>query len=165
MNYCYCDTLIGCIIIGATDTAVTSLYFEEKENSQNIVENETQLLKEAKKQILEYFSGERFTFELPLEPEGTPFQKSVWKALESIAYGKTNTYGEIAQLIGSPKAARAVGMANHRNPISIIIPCHRVIGANGKLVGYGGGLDKKEKLLSIEKQFCTQRQFCMKKEK
>lgn len=157
MNYCYCDTLIGRIIIGATDTAVTSLYFEEKENSQNIVENETQLLKEAKKQILEYFSGERFTFELPLEPEGTPFQKSVWKALESIAYGKTNTYGEIAQLIGNPKAARAVGMANHRNPISIIIPCHRVIGANGKLVGYGGGLDKKEKLLSIEKQFCTQR--------
>ncbi len=89
-------------------------------------------------------------FDLPLEPAGTEFQKSVWVALQAIPYGETRSYGDMARQIGNPKACRAVGMANNRNPISIVIPCHRVIGADGSLVGYGGGLDLKQKLLTLE---------------
>ena len=92
------------------------------------------------------------TFDLPLAPKGTAFQQSVWRALESIPYGEVRSYGDIARQIGNPKACRAIGGANNRNPIAIVIPCHRVIGADGRLVGYGGGLDKKEMLLSLERQ-------------
>ena len=92
-------------------------------------------------------------FDLPLDPIGTEFQKKVWQALKEIPFGETRSYGEIAKLIGNEKASRAVGMANNKNPIAIIIPCHRVIGANGKLVGYAGGLDLKEKLLKLEKNY------------
>lgn len=111
---------------------------------------ETPLLCEAKKQFDEYFRGMRRTFDLPLCPKGTSFQQAVWRELRKIPYGKTATYGEIAAKIGNPRASRAVGMANNKNPIGIIIPCHRVIGAQGKLVGYAGGLDKKEFLLALE---------------
>ena len=97
-------------------------------------------------------AGRRREFQLPLAPKGTEFQQKVWKALLDIPYGETRSYGEIARAIGNPKASRAVGMANNRNPIAIIIPCHRVIGSTGKLVGYGGGLDKKEFLLNLERQ-------------
>ncbi|MGL6114268.1 MAG: methylated-DNA--[protein]-cysteine S-methyltransferase [Cetobacterium sp.] len=102
-------------------------------------------------QLLEYLKGERKEFSIPLSLEGTEFQKKVWEALKEIPYGKTVSYKDIAIAIGNPKGARAVGMANNRNPIMIIVPCHRVIGKNGKLVGYGGGLPLKEKLLEIEK--------------
>ena len=112
---------------------------------------ETPLIRECFNQLKEYFQGTRREFTIPIEAEGSEFQKKVWKALLDIPYGQTRTYKEIAIAIGNEKACRAVGMANNRNPISIIIPCHRVIGANGKLVGYGGGLDIKEKLLNIEK--------------
>lgn len=101
-------------------------------------------------QLSEYFSGERLTFDLPLVLQGTPFQKKVWEALQQIPYGETRTYKDIAQSIGAPKAIRAVGNANNKNPLPVIIPCHRVIGSNGSLVGYGGGLDKKHDLLEIE---------------
>lgn len=101
-------------------------------------------------QLNEYFSGRRKTFKLNLALEGTPFQQRVWKALQTIPYGRTLSYGQIAHAIGRPKAVRAVGAANGRNPVSIVIPCHRVIGSNGKLVGYGGGLFIKEALLSHE---------------
>lgn len=111
---------------------------------------ETPLLCEAKKQLGEYFQGTRHAFDLPLNPKGTPFQQSVWRELRKIPYGKTATYGEIAAKIGNPRASRAVGMANNKNPIGIIIPCHRVIGTQGKLVGYAGGLSKKEFLLALE---------------
>lgn len=108
------------------------------------------LTAEAFRQLGEYFAGTRRDFDLPLAPSGTPFQLRVWAALRRIPYGKTATYGEIAAAVGCPKGARAVGMADNRNPIAIFIPCHRVIGAGGKLVGYAGGLDVKRKLLDLE---------------
>ena len=101
-------------------------------------------------QLEEYFAGERHLFELELEPEGTPFQRLVWKELERIPYGQTISYGELARCINKPLAVRAVGGANNRNPISIIIPCHRVVGSGNTLVGYGGGLDRKRTLLALE---------------
>lgn len=112
----------------------------------------TPLLTEAIRQLEEYFTGVRREFDLPIKMTGTPFQLEDWQALCTIPYGETRTYGQIAAQIGRPKASRAVGMANHNNPISVIVPCHRVIGAGGKLVGYGGGLDVKEALLSLENQ-------------
>ncbi|MFW6676133.1 methylated-DNA--[protein]-cysteine S-methyltransferase [Lacrimispora sp. AGF001] len=110
----------------------------------------TDLIKKAVLQLNEYLIGERTKFDLPLKPEGTAFQKKVWEALCTIPYGQTRSYKEIAVQIGNEKACRAVGMANNRNPISIIIPCHRVIGADRSLVGYGGGLNIKVKLLNLE---------------
>jgi len=112
--------------------------------------SETPLIKKTAAQLEEYFAGKRKAFDLPLNPQGTEFQKKVWKALQEIPYGKTVSYKDIAEKIGSPKASRAVGGANNKNPISIIIPCHRVIGANGALVGYAGGLDMKRELLELE---------------
>ncbi len=102
-------------------------------------------------QLESYFAGELFDFELDLELMGTPFQRSVWAALLTIPYGETRSYGEIAAQVGSPGASRAVGLANGHNPIGIIVPCHRVIGSNGSLTGYGGGLDRKRALLALEK--------------
>lgn len=115
------------------------------------VRGETPLIRLAAAQLEEYFRGERQNFDLPLAPVGTPFQQRVWKALREIPYGETAAYGEIAVRVGCPKGARAVGMACNRNPILIMIPCHRVIGADGSLTGFGGGLDMKERLLAAEK--------------
>lgn len=111
---------------------------------------ETPLLKEAHRQLDAYFDGRLKTFDLPYLLEGTPFQQKVWRALCNIPYGTCITYGELAARIGDPKACRAVGMANGRNPLPVIVPCHRVIGSGGKLTGYTGGLDIKTKLLQIE---------------
>ena len=108
------------------------------------------LLSEAERQLCEYFAGTRRQFALPLAPKGTAFQQKVWAALCTIPYGETRSYGEIAAQIGNPKACRAVGMANNRNPLPILIPCHRVIGADGTLTGYGGGLERKTLLLKLE---------------
>lgn len=108
------------------------------------------LLEQAAAQLEEYFAGQRREFSLPLAPAGTPFQQKVWQALCEIPYGQLCSYGQLAAKVGNPKASRAVGMANHRNPIAIIQPCHRVVGADGSLTGYGGGLDKKELLLRLE---------------
>jgi methylated-DNA-[protein]-cysteine S-methyltransferase len=108
-------------------------------------------LAEASTQLSQYFGGTRRSFDLDLAPQGTEFQTRVWAALAEIPYGETATYGEIAAQVGNPKASRAVGMANNRNPIALIIPCHRVIGSTGKLVGYGGGLPTKEFLLNLER--------------
>lgn len=105
---------------------------------------------DARTQLSEYFDGTRTAFELALRPKGTPFQLRVWEALRQIPYAATASYGEVAAAIGQPSASRAVGLANNRNPIAIIIPCHRVIGADGRLVGYGGGLDRKRYLLDLE---------------
>ena len=106
-------------------------------------------------QLLEYFDGRRMTFDVPLALEGTPFQLSVWNQLMEIPHGETRSYGEIAAAIGKPGAARAVGMANHNNPIPIIVPCHRVVGHNGSLTGYGGGLEVKAQLLALEGALST----------
>ncbi|MBW4552425.1 MAG: methylated-DNA--[protein]-cysteine S-methyltransferase [Aphanocapsa sp. GSE-SYN-MK-11-07L] len=106
---------------------------------------------EAKQQLTAYFAGSLTEFDLPLQMLGTAFQRQVWSVLAAIPYGKTISYGELAQQIGQPKASRAVGLANGRNPVSIIVPCHRVIGANGKLTGYGGGIERKQWLLNHER--------------
>ena len=151
-NIFFYDTAIGRIGIAENDNSITDLYFDKEIEKENFEVKETPLLKEAGEQLQEYFEGKRKEFNLPLSPTGTEFQQSVWKALQTIPYGETRSYGEIAKIVGNPKASRAVGMANNRNPISIFIPCHRVIGANGKLVGYGGGLNIKEYLLTLEKE-------------
>jgi methylated-DNA-[protein]-cysteine S-methyltransferase len=111
---------------------------------------ETKILQQAKRELNEYFRGDRTEFDVPLNPDGTAFQIAVWNELLKIPYGTTTTYGEIARNLGNPEAMRAVGAANGRNPIAIIIPCHRVIGTNGKLIGYGGGIDRKLWLLKHE---------------
>lgn len=108
------------------------------------------ILNQTQKQLEEYFNGKRFSFDIPLDPQGTEFQKQVWQQLLKIPYGKHITYGEQAQRLGRPKAARAVGAANGKNPIGIIIPCHRVIGASGHLTGFAGGLEMKKQLLTLE---------------
>lgn len=114
---------------------------------------ETVLLKEAFRQLEDYLTGRIKTFTLPLAPEGTDFMKNVWQCLCRIPYGQTKSYRDIAEAAGNPKASRAVGAANHRNPIPVFIPCHRVIGSNGKLTGYRGGLETKQRLLEIEKNY------------
>lgn len=111
---------------------------------------ETPLLKEAHRQLEAYFSGRLQTFDLPLLLRGTTFQQKVWVVLQTIPYGETITYGELAQMVGNPKASRAVGMANGRNPLPVFVPCHRVVGVGKKLIGYTGGLEIKKKLLSLE---------------
>lgn len=152
-NLFFYDTEMCKLGIADNGTAITNLYFCKKDNvifQDDIQINETSLIKEALKQINEYFAGRRKIFELPLAPNGTEFQLKVWKALQQIPIGETRSYGEIASIIGNPKASRAVGMANNKNPIPIFIPCHRVIGANGSLVGYAGGLEIKKYLLEKE---------------
>ncbi|MCY3844818.1 MAG: methylated-DNA--[protein]-cysteine S-methyltransferase [Acidobacteria bacterium] len=109
-------------------------------------------LRDAERQLAEYFEGARRDFDLPLSAEGTPFQRQVWDELRRIPYGETISYGELARRIGKPTASRAVGAANGRNPIAIVVPCHRVIGADGTLIGYGGGLPVKEALLALERR-------------
>lgn len=143
---------VGLLVLGEEDGFLTRVSFQKEIKTPYRIEM-TPLLAEAEKQLREYFKGERDTFDLPLHPMGTEFQKRVWQALEEIPYGKTASYGEVAKAANNPKGARAVGMANNKNPISIIIPCHRVIGSNGHLVGYGGGLEKKVFLLSLEAKY------------
>ena len=150
------NTPIGKIGLATTenDSHITDVIWnyeiEKFKNDDNFQIKETELIKKAKNQLFEYFSKKRKNFDLPLLKEGTPFQNSVWNALETIPYGETRSYKDIAVAINNEKAVRAVGMANNRNKISIFIPCHRVIGMNGKLVGYGGGLHIKEFLLELE---------------
>lgn len=148
---CYFETCFGPMGIAAQDGAITDVVFGQETAIADITAKETPLLREAAGQLKSYFEGKRKIFDLPLAPQGTAFQKEVWAALLTIPYGETRSYGQIASQIGRPSASRAVGMANHRNPISILIPCHRVIGAKGDLVGYGGGLELKERLLNLEK--------------
>ena len=145
------ETPIGKIYIAEEKNKKKEINLESKKNNYEI--KNTKVLSLAEKQLLEYFEGKRKKFDLPLKLKGTPFQEKVWKELLKIPYGETRTYGEIAKNIENPKAARAVGMANHNNPISIVVPCHRVIGVNNKLVGYGLGIDKKQYLLELEKNF------------
>jgi methylated-DNA-[protein]-cysteine S-methyltransferase len=133
--------------IGYSDSAIRYVLKTDEKGSGT----PSELSELASQQLSEYFSGKRKSFDLPLEPQGTEFQKKVWSALLEIPYGETRSYKDIAERIGNPKACRAVGGANNKNPIVIIIPCHRVIGAYGGLVGYGLGLPMKQQLLDIEK--------------
>lgn len=146
----YHQTAIGPVEIVENGEAITGLFFC-KSNDPPFICGENALIRQAIKELDEYFAGKRRIFTLPVQPSGTEFQKKVWRALCDIPYGETRSYGQIARAVGNPKACRAVGMANHRNPISIVIPCHRVIGADGSLTGYGGGLRIKETLLELER--------------
>lgn len=152
MNIYFYHTVIGKIGISETDGSITNLYFEEDNLPQNGIQCETLLLAEASQQLDHYLAGKLKKFTLPLAPNGTPFMKQVWTQLSYIPYGQTVTYKEIAIKLGNKKASRAVGMANNRNPIPVFIPCHRVIGANGALTGYRGGLTLKKRLLDMEGQ-------------
>jgi len=149
MNRITVDSPIGPITLVATEDAIVGCYMANAE-APDVPEKKTKLLARAEKELREYFSGKRERFELPLEPAGTDFQRAVWGELQRIPFGSTRTYAQIAQKIGRPKAVRAVGAANGSNPIAVIIPCHRVIGADGSLTGFGGGLPRKKWLLSHE---------------
>ncbi|MGH8427322.1 MAG: methylated-DNA--[protein]-cysteine S-methyltransferase [Gammaproteobacteria bacterium] len=157
MYYTQMESPVGSLLLTADDAALTGIYFEDGHDRPVIgsdwKERPTHpVLKTAKRQLDEYFAGRRKTFDLPLASNGTPFQRDVWRALRDIPYGKTQSYGDIARRIGRPKAVRAVGAANGANPLPVIVPCHRVIGSNGTLTGYGGGLPRKRKLLALEQR-------------
>lgn len=149
MNKTVIDSPIGKIAVFAENEKLIRLDLKTKERADSVITEK--VLFEAEKQLFEYFSGKRKTFELEYEFSGTEFQKSVWQELLKIPFGKTKTYGEIAKEIGKPKAGRAVGSACNKNPLPIIVPCHRVIGKNGKLTGFACGTEIKEWLLDHEK--------------
>ena len=139
---------IGTLYIVEENEKIIEIRYENEK--EEVLEKNTKILEKAVQELEEYFKGKIKEFDIPLNPKGTEFMKKVWKELQKIPYGKTTSYGKIAEKIGNPKASRAVGMANHNNPIPIIIPCHRVIGKNNKMVGYALGIDKKEYLLNLE---------------
>lgn len=143
----YFNSPIGLIEIRASDKGITQLVFVEQKTEKTV---HNAIIQQCIKQLAEYFNQKRTTFDLPLDQQGTPFQKQTWTALLDIPFGKTATYRDIAIAVKNPKAVRAVGAANGKNPISIIVPCHRIIGSNGKLTGYAGGLERKEWLLKFE---------------
>ena len=153
MYYCYLEPPIGELLLAGEDEGLAMIGFPKgsmrRDPEPDWIFNEKPLAP-ARQQLTEYFAGTRRAFDLPLKLSGTEFQVSVLKALREIPYGETVSYGEIAKRIGRPKAVRAVGAANGRNPIPIVVPCHRVIGSSGDLTGFGGGLDTKEALLRLE---------------
>jgi len=151
----YYPSEVGLLEITATDRGIAGLRFVK--NKTKAQSDSHPLLSECFRQLDEYFRGERKRFELKLKPEGTDFQKKVWDELRKIPFGKTASYAEVALAIGRPKAGRAVGGANGRNPIAVIIPCHRVIGSDGSLTGFGGGLWRKERLLKHEREVAVQK--------
>jgi methylated-DNA-[protein]-cysteine S-methyltransferase len=147
---------VGRLRLIARGDALTGIWFEHgrdaRKGDASLVPGGSAVLERAKAQLEEYFRGERREFDLPLAPAGTEFQRRVWQRLLAIEYGVTTTYGALAQELGNPNASRAVGLANGSNPIPIVIPCHRVIGANGALTGFGGGLPIKSALLDLERE-------------
>ncbi len=171
MRYgCYMDSPVGRLQLVEKDGALTHVLFCSRREPKSPMEEGhevlakvagktvyfkeecTPLLKKVQAELREYFEGKRQSFDIPLAPEGTAFQLKAWNGLRTIPYGETRTYKQMAEYAQCPQGYRAIGMANNRNPISIIVPCHRVIGSNGKLVGFGGGLDKKALLLDLEKK-------------
>lgn len=152
------DSVVGTLTLVAEEGAIVGLYMDlqrHRPDDDALGEpdprgREVEPFKAAADQLDAYFAGELTRFDVPLAPRGSEFQQRVWAALQEIPYGRTESYGELAERIGSPGGARAVGLANGKNPIGIIIPCHRVVGADGSLTGYGGGLDRKKQLLDLE---------------
>lgn len=149
MDFYQFSTPLGPMALAGEGEAITHLYLPGRPTPR-LASHPTPLLLEGEGQLLEYLGGRRTVFDLPLNPQGTPFQRRVWQALEAIPWGETRTYRDIALAVDSPRGFRAVGMANHHNPIPIFIPCHRVVGADGSLTGYAGGLELKKALLSLE---------------
>jgi methylated-DNA-[protein]-cysteine S-methyltransferase len=161
-HWCEVDAPIGPLLLAGTADALTLVYFQSgpqplRPPGQWLEQQETFRL--AITQLREYFAGRRQGFELALAPQGTPFQLAVWQVLRAIPYGQTVSYGEIARRLGRPEAARAVGLANGANPLPIVVPCHRVIGADGSLTGFGGGLPIKRALLHLEGAACVRDLF------
>lgn len=153
LHHLHHDTPLGRVLLVGTGDALAGLYFDEHRGIDSVVRGRAAHrgeLAEARRQLDAYFAGRRRTFDLPLVVSGTPFLRAVWAALLTIAPGTTTTYGALAVQIGHPGAARAVGSANARNPISIVVPCHRVVGPRGRLTGYAGGLPRKQALLALE---------------
>ena len=154
--FTYLDTPIGALLLAGDGESLTLLGFPSgkmQRRHEDSWQRSDTAFAEARAQLTAYFSGELSDFDLPLNPQGTEFQKEVWLALRQIPYGETWSYGELARQIGRPKASRAVGAANSVNPLPVIIPCHRVIGANGKLTGFGGGIETKQHLLALEQTY------------
>lgn len=155
LSYCYMASPVGQLKLVANEQALVAILWDNENPKRvrlaELIEDVSHpILLNTQQQLIEYFSGQRKVFDIPLDFEGTDFQKKVWRALLTIPYGETRSYKQIAQQLGNEKAVRAVGAANGKNPISIIAPCHRVIGSGGALVGFAGGLDKKEILLRLE---------------
>ena len=154
MYYSHMDSPIGRLLLAGDEGGLRLISFPTGSRTRYVepdwIENDAPFV-ETKRQLAAYFAGELTAFDLPLAPQGTPFQLSVWRALRRIPYGDTVSYGAIAQAIGRPSASRAVGAANGANPLPIVVPCHRVIGSTGKLTGFGGGLDTKARLLALER--------------
>ncbi|MFD4481074.1 methylated-DNA--[protein]-cysteine S-methyltransferase [Streptomyces sp. NPDC058471] len=147
------DSPYGPLTLVATDGTLSGLYMTEQRHrppEESFGDRDAEPFGETIEQLDAYFAGELTQFDLPMRLDGTPFQRTVWQQLQLIPYGETRTYGELATLLGKPNASRAVGLANGKNPIGVIVPCHRVIGAGGSLTGYGGGLDRKQRLLAFE---------------
>ncbi len=152
--YTTVDSPIGELMLVGEGEVLSGLYMQEAPRPMPVRpewRREDDAFPEVRRELDEYFAGERTDFEVALEMKGTPFQRTVWSALREIPYGETRSYGELARSIGNPSAVRAVGLANGRNPIAVIVPCHRVIGADGTLTGYGGGLERKRTLLDLER--------------
>ena len=141
---------VGDVLVVANDEGLTRLHFSPFDQPPGEPTPDAPLLQRAVAQLREYFAGERTEFDLPLAPPATAFQRRVWDELARIPYGTTTTYGEVARRLGDPLCVRAVGLANGRNPIGIVVPCHRVVGADGKLRGYAGGIERKQRLLALE---------------
>jgi methylated-DNA-[protein]-cysteine S-methyltransferase len=153
MLYTTIESPIGELLLLGDDQALHGLYMQNGRKPVTIApdwKRSVQPFATVTEQLSEYFEGGRLAFDVPLLMDGTPFERRVWRTLQDIPYGETVSYGEIARRIGQPRAARAVGLANGRNPIAVIVPCHRVVGANGTLTGYGGGLERKRILLELE---------------
>ncbi len=145
------ESPVGKLTLTSNGAAITAIEFDNPRHPLSTQpRGEDKIIDAARRQLDQYFAGKRCEFDLPLATQGTAFQQSVWAALQTIPYGATRSYGQQAAAIGKPAAVRAVGLANGRNPISIVIPCHRVIGANGSLTGYGGGVERKKLLLDLE---------------
>lgn len=152
------ETPVGVIEIVGTEKVIQSILFVEREVAQLPEGNVSDVLRQCKEELDAYFRGERMTFTFPIEQVGTPFQREVWDALQTIPFAETTSYRELSERVKRPAAVRAVGATNGRNKLSIVVPCHRVIGSNGKLTGYAGGLWRKEWLLHHEKQVAHQTQ-------
>ena len=160
--YTRMDSPIGELLLAGDGRTLSLLHMVEGRHPVRIDaawQRDDDAFADARAQLGEYFAGGRTTFDVPLALEGTPFQRRVWSALLEIPYGETTSYGELARRIGSPRAMRAVGLANGRNPVAVIVPCHRVIGANGTLTGYGGGLERKRLLLELESRLAAPAMF------
>src|SRR6476646_10294884 len=157
-HYTYMESPVGRLLLEGDEAGIRRVAFTEAGKGVRVPHPPAERLgssaplQDAVNQLKAYFAGDLRRFDLPLKLEGTPFQLAVWRALQDIPYGETTSYGELACRVGTPKGSRAVGLANGANPIAIVVPCHRVIGSNGKLTGYGGGLDNKQTLLTLERQ-------------